>query len=860
MPHLKKFIEGDSMRSFDRRWLCVVLIVLPIYFSACGSSSSGKSTALAIATASLSGGVVGTPYGAGLQATGGTAPYTWSISTGALPGWATLSSSTGAITGTPTATGTTMFTVQVTDSETTPAMATQQLSIAVTAPTLSIPTNALPSGTLESPYSTMVLATGGVTPYTWSISAGSLPAWATLAPSTGVISGTPNATGTVTFTLQVADSETPPMTASGQFSINVPALAVTTVTLPNGAEGTPYSTTLAAVGGVAPYTWSIAAGSSLPTWAYLAPMTGVITGTPNAVATSSFTVQVTDSETPPVSATMPLSVIVTLKTLAVATTTLPAGAQGSAYAATLAGTGGMPPYVWGLTSGSLPPGTSIASATGIISGVPIATGTFSFTAQVSDSETPPATATGKLSITINSTGMNLDTELMGQYGFLVQGFDDATGGQHGAVGSFVADGNGNITSGEEDTNGPAGYNPAITFTGTYSEGPDNRGTATINDSLGGSNTFAFALGAISSAVASKGAIIEFDDTAGISGQRGAGGFCLQDVPSFGLASISGPYAFQFAGQDSIVGTRQVTTGAFLADGNGNLTGGQFDANDEGTVSTGAFTGTIATTSDTATFGRFTLTLSGGVSGTSVVYSISPSQLFSLGSGIEAADGLTGGQVLAQSSVSFTNASLANNVVFYSQGLGSIPGNSLTSIGLDNFDGAGDVTYSLDQDDSGTLSSPFGSGTYSVAANGRTPLTGIGTASPIFYLTQANMGFFSSTGSDVGAGQFDAQSGEPFSASSVTGSYYFGSVPPSVTGSSLSSGIFTSTGNGTLLVTSDESNINGLLPGVSMSDKLTVAANGRATDTLGNILYIISPTQVATMAAIDPNPVITTASQ
>jgi hypothetical protein len=848
------------MRPFDRRWICALLAVLPVLFSACGSSSAPSTpTGLAVVSVSLVNGTVGLSYAVGLQATGGTTPYTWSISGGSLPSWAMLNATAGAITGTPDATGTTSFTVQVADSAMPPAIATQKLSITVTPPPLSVSTNALPSGMLEIGYSTTVLATGGTTPYTWSITAGSLPVWASLAASTGVISGTPNATGTSTFTMQVADSETPPMTATQQFSISVPLLSVTSILLPDGTVGKAYSTTLTAAGGQAPYTWSISAGS-LPAWAALDPLTGIITGTPNTAAITNFTVQVADSERPPMVATLPLSITVPLPALSVNTTMLPLGAIGIPYATTVAAIGGVTPYTWIISSGALPSWASLDPNTGIITGTPTATGTTTFTVQATDSEIPPLTATKSLSITINDTAMNLNSELSGQYGFLVQGFDDGTGGQFATVGSFVADGNGNITKGEDDQNGPGGYKPAVTFTGTYTVGYDNRGTMTISDSLGGSSTFAFAVGSIASGVASKGAIIEFDDTTGTSGHRGAGNFCLQSATSFGLSSITGPYAFLFAGQDSTDGTRMVTTGAFAADGAGNLTNGEFDANDNGTVSNGSFTASLATTTDTVTFGRVTITFAGGASGTSVVYIVTSSQLLSMGSGVEAASGLSAGQVLSQPSSGFTNASLNSATLFYTQGLGTTPGDSLTTIGLATFDGAGNFTFTLDQNDSGVLSPQFGSGTYSVAGNGRTPLAGTGTHNPILYLTSSNQGFFLSTGGDVGAGVIEQQSVGPFSAASISGNYYFGNVPPSRSGAGLASGIFTSTGNGSLIITSNQSNPNGLLPGVSLTDKLTIGSNGRATDTLGNIFYILSSSQLVSMGSVDPDPVITTASQ
>lgn len=87
--------------------------------------------ALAITITSLPNGTVGTAYSAILQASGGTQPYTWSISSAALPPGLTLNSSAGTLSGTPTATGTTSFTVQVTDSESPAVSATAKLSITV---------------------------------------------------------------------------------------------------------------------------------------------------------------------------------------------------------------------------------------------------------------------------------------------------------------------------------------------------------------------------------------------------------------------------------------------------------------------------------------------------------------------------------------------------------------------------------------------------------------------------------------------------------------------------------------------------------------------------------------------------------
>ena len=175
---------------------------------------------LTITTTSLPGGTQGTPYSQQISATGGTTPYTWSISAGSLPANLTINSSTGVISGTPSAAGTANFTIQVADSAA--GTATQALSIAVSpAPTLTISTTSLPDAGVGTVYSQPVQATGGIQPYTWSISAGSLPANLTINSSTGVISGTPSAAGTSNFTVRVADSASTPTITTRALSINV---------------------------------------------------------------------------------------------------------------------------------------------------------------------------------------------------------------------------------------------------------------------------------------------------------------------------------------------------------------------------------------------------------------------------------------------------------------------------------------------------------------------------------------------------------------------------------------------------------------------------------------------------------------
>src|ERR1019366_1873988 len=131
---------------------------------------------LNITTTSLPNGQVGSLYSATLAATGGTTPYTWLLTSGTLPAGLSLHASTGAITGTPTATASaTALTFKLTDSSS-PVQSksvTLSLTIAASGPApLNITTTSLPNGQVGSPYSATLAATGGTTPYTWSLTSG----------------------------------------------------------------------------------------------------------------------------------------------------------------------------------------------------------------------------------------------------------------------------------------------------------------------------------------------------------------------------------------------------------------------------------------------------------------------------------------------------------------------------------------------------------------------------------------------------------------------------------------------------------------------------------------------------------------
>jgi hypothetical protein len=144
------------------------------------------------------------------------------MTSGALPSGLTFNASTGAISGTPLAGGTTTLTFQLTDSDTPAQSATATVVLVCTNLPLTITTTVLNNGVVGLPYSQTLTATGGTGPHTWRVIAGRLPSWATLDPTTGVLSGTPTGemSGSI-LSFQVTDSGNPPQTATASFSLTI---------------------------------------------------------------------------------------------------------------------------------------------------------------------------------------------------------------------------------------------------------------------------------------------------------------------------------------------------------------------------------------------------------------------------------------------------------------------------------------------------------------------------------------------------------------------------------------------------------------------------------------------------------------
>jgi len=568
----------------------------------------------------------------------------------------------------------------------------------------------------------------GVPPFTWTLT-GSLPNGLSLSPGADttsiILSGTPVSAGCSTFQLQISD-------AAGGLSCNpaiktscVPttfSVAVVPASLKVQApaysfsyDGIPYaSISLQASGGLLPYTWfpDPAGVSTLAPGLGLSPgKTGSnfaeISGTPNVGDSNSYNqagspnqgqyptlVYVNDSQSP-----YPAVGVASLK---MQDYVLPVACSSSTAS---------PLYIQP---------TGIAGNGGSASGGPVLA----------------------------------DNYLQGTYAFLLRGFD----AKQPAViaGSMTLDGNGNVTSGEEDiTVGASSWRALAISAGTYTVGATasnngsstiyNRGCATLTTSAG-TLTFDFTVGGCSNQYSEGGApstslnacgmtqnsqgenqasglfttgrIIEANDGSGQSAQL-SGILRAQSTSSF-AGGLGGPYAFGVGGWDSALGHYSMA-GSVQAS-SGSLASAAADIDDAGTLST-QLTGGSGTLGTADANGRIAGTLTvGQASFDLALYMISGGEAFIVTTDpLGASHAVLSGEALT-TAASFSNASMQNSHMLAMGGLAS--GGPDVSIGVLTFDGIGSVSGTIYEDYAGTVgtTSPV-SAAYSVdASTGRTPLT------------------------------------------------------------------------------------------------------------------------------------------
>jgi hypothetical protein len=257
------------------------------------AAASFAQTTLTITTGpTLFTGTVGQAYAQTFSASGGKAPYTWTVISG-NPGGLKLDAASGVLQGTPQTAGSFPFTVQVADAA--GLKLSQNYSLTINGPALTAATAGQPaSGLVGRPYNEKLplVATGGAPPYTWTVLSGAVPGLV-FDGATLILSGTPTASGTFTLTVQARDSAG--LTASTTIRIVIAAAALSITSdrqLPSVNLNDSYSETLTSIGGAPPYSWSAV---GLPGGLSMDSSTGVISGTATTAGTFSPVITVRDS-------------------------------------------------------------------------------------------------------------------------------------------------------------------------------------------------------------------------------------------------------------------------------------------------------------------------------------------------------------------------------------------------------------------------------------------------------------------------------------------------------------------------------------------------------------------------------------
>jgi hypothetical protein len=367
--------------------------------------------------------------------------------------------------------------------------------------------------------------------------------------------------------------------------------------------------------------------------------------------------------------------------------------------------------------------------------------------------------------------------LKGQYAFVTNGevFAGTVVNPLARVGSFTADGAGNITGGIEDVNeASVGVTPAIAITGgSYTVNADGRGTLTLQLAQ---TSIDFGITLTST---NDGLMIDETSNANQS-STGSGNFVKQNAGSFQVSGIAGPYVFDFPGLDAN-NNPESFIGEFTANA-GTITTGFFDDNVNGTFSNGPFIGTIAQdplqVSTLASFGRGIALIAGQnyvfyiVDGTRVRF-------------ISTNGGMLSGDAVAQSNTVPTNVSSINSsfvfIVAGSSGSGGI-----TRVGRFTANGAAVTAVLEDTNDGGhfikTNSTTAASISLDAANPGRGTFTFTDPNFPnapstfVFYLSSPTQGVIQETTANkagavnVADGTIAAQTGSPFASSNITGTY------------------------------------------------------------------------------------------
>lgn len=543
-------------------------------------------------------------------------------------------------------------------------------------------------------------------------------------------------------------------------------------------------------------------------------------------------------------------------------TTLLAGLS-EGFQATVMHAGGNPAVTWTITNCMTNCGSLGNSALDHVIYAAPPNVTTSFSLSITATAVADTSKSASASLTIEPLNCPTGNEalLKGQYAFEMAGANpNFLGIALTQVGSFTADGTGKITTGEEDGAPP----PATTFSiqasrSSYTLGSDDRGCVTLLTSDGTTTKYRFAVGGISGGTATAGRMIQFDDANGMN-TRMEGVILKQDATAFTTKTFQGNWAFGMAGAGS-TGERVASAGVFTAT-SGLVTNGEFDTNDAGTVTNLSITGGVLGAVDGN--GRVTTGMGTSANGSfmlpEIVYIVSAKQMLALAHPGTFPFG--SGEVLLQNVSTFGSSSLNANGVMRISGFTSGTGADV-NLGLFSGNGGGTFTGVLDTNNAGMFTGQQAlSGTYTTAADGRTTTTGIGSNSPILYLSDNNTGFILGTGSSVDFGIMEAQATGPFGNSNLSGLFFLGTQSAGLLKRPLTSGTIMFDGASNYTGTNDESTGTGLVPNNSLSNSYafsatsTVLGRGTLDSASDTVAYIISPTNVVFFSSSSATPSLT----
>ncbi len=329
--------------------------------------------------ATLPNGTLGTAYSQTVTQTGGgTGGYTFTVTSGTLPNGLTLGTN-GTLSGIPTLVGSYTFTVTATGTQST-CTGTRTYTIVISCPTITINPATIANTTSGSTVNVPFSQVGGTGAFTYTHTSGTLPPGLSIVG--GALTGTVGAPGSYTFTITGTGPAPNNCTGTRTYTVVVscPTITINPNTLPVGNINIAYNQAITQTGGTNPTTYAVTAGA-LPGGTVTLATNGTLSGTPNVSGTFNFTVTATDANG--CTATKVYNwVISPCPPITLNPATLPNGTPGTAYSQTITQTGGTNPTTYTVSSGTLPPGLSLATGGGL-TGTPTTPGTYTFTVQSS---------------------------------------------------------------------------------------------------------------------------------------------------------------------------------------------------------------------------------------------------------------------------------------------------------------------------------------------------------------------------------------------------------------------------------------------------------------------------------------------